>query len=78
MGSPCGNQQNTDCDLADTCDAVGACQVNFATMDTTCGNETDTTCTDPGHLQRRRCMPCPTTPRTRPPCNDDVFCTRDR
>jgi hypothetical protein len=73
-GAACGNPQITDCDLADTCDGAGVCQVNFASAGTACGNQSDTVCTDPdtcdgaGQCQGNHAL-------DGTPCNDGVFCT---
>jgi len=37
-GSACGSQVDSDCDAPDTCDAFGACQPNYASVDQPCGH----------------------------------------
>jgi hypothetical protein len=48
-GAPCGDQTATDCDLADICDAQGACQPNFVATGTAC------TDTQPGNCRAALC-----------------------
>jgi hypothetical protein len=73
-GAPCGNPQDTECDLADTCDGAGVCQTNFAPVDTPCGSMADTTCTDPDSCDGAgNCLPHHAPDMT--DCDDGVFCT---
>ncbi len=46
-GTPCGDGTSTQCDNPDTCDGLGACEVNFEVADTACGDPADTDCDNP-------------------------------
>jgi len=43
----CGNQTETSCDHADTCDGAGECDSNLAAPGVACGDDTDGECTAP-------------------------------
>lgn len=43
-GSACGNPANSQCDLADTCNASGQCQSNILPSGAACGSTTHTAC----------------------------------
>lgn len=42
--TPCGDQAETICDQADTCDGAGACSPNHVASGTPCGDPADTDC----------------------------------
>jgi hypothetical protein len=46
-GTACGDPNVTECDLADTCDGAGTCQINYEPAGTTCGDPSDTDCDNP-------------------------------
>jgi hypothetical protein len=53
FGTACGNSGNTECDNADSCDAIGNCQPNHEPDGTAC-NEGDV-CTSPDSCENGEC-----------------------
>ncbi|RME27330.1 MAG: hypothetical protein D6806_04790, partial [Deltaproteobacteria bacterium] len=45
--SPCGSDQDTECDNPDTCDGAGNCVPNYEQAGVACGDQTDTECDNP-------------------------------
>lgn len=43
----CGDDDETVCDLADSCDGAGGCDTNYASSATACGDTLDDVCTHP-------------------------------
>jgi hypothetical protein len=43
-GDACGDDTETECDHADTCDGAGMCQDNLAASGDACGDDTETEC----------------------------------
>lgn len=46
-GTPCGDQNNSDCDAPNTCNGAGVCLDNFEPINTPCGNDASNACTAP-------------------------------
>ena len=46
-GTPCGDDTDTECNGADTCDGAGTCLPNLLPSGTLCGDTDDNACTDP-------------------------------
>lgn len=74
VGTSCGNNNTTDCDNPDSCDAAGVCQANRDPAGTPCGNMNPTgPCDLPDICDGAgACSPNPAPDTT--PCPDATFC----
>jgi hypothetical protein len=71
----CGDPSVSECDLADTCDGMGACEPNIEPDGTACGDPTDTQCDNPDTCLSGFCEPNYELIGT--VCDDGLFCTGD-
>ncbi|UCC31966.1 MAG: hypothetical protein JSU86_06740, partial [Phycisphaerales bacterium] len=73
-GALCGDLTETECNHADTCNGLGACEDNLEPPGTACGDPSATECTAPDTCdQEGICQPHNQTDGT--PCDDGLFCT---
>ncbi len=73
-GTACGDQTETDCNLADSCDDFGTCEANVEPSGTPCDDASATVCTAPDTCDGSgTCDPNNAMDGT--PCDDDLFCT---
>ncbi len=73
VGTPCGDQTETDCNLADTCDGAGTCVPNLLLAGTLCGDPSETECTLPDTCNGSgACLPNNLPNGTA--CGEDSFC----